>query len=191
MATVSETAMAHAIPSSVQRRNFRQRLAILGPSSIPSRGKRFLKRKRPADTDLQSATLADLARLPDWIMLDEDQVGEIASVATLMHFRRQLDTIVDGERVRHICEMFGEEYFDMVCDAPIPGEEMLAAAGDPLPPLDHLRDFGQRLLIKALPSIMSDRFAEASGDPNFLILANHAAKMVTSHARSLQRDDLP
>lgn len=181
----------HSSPTSRRRRNFGQRLAVLSPLAVPSRGMRFLKRKMPSDTESQSAKLADLVALPDWIMLPEEQVGHVASVATLLHFRRQIDRIVDGEQVRQICEIFGEEYFDMVCDAPMPDDNMLANAEESLPPQEQLLDFGKSLLTRALPTIMADRFEGACGDPTFLALANHAVAMAATCVRAPQQDDLP
>lgn len=181
----------YSTATSRPRRNFSQRLAVLSPSALPGRGMRFLKRRMPSETDVQSAKLTDLATLPDWIMLPEAEVRNVASVATLLHFRRQIDKIVDGEQVRQICEMFGEDYFDMVCDAPIPDDDMLADADENLPPQEQLRDFGKSLLVRALPTIMSDRFEGACGDPTFLALANHAATMVATCGPAPQQDGLP
>lgn len=177
--------------SILPRRNFSQRLAVLGPSSMPSRGMRFLKRQMPSTTDNQSATLADLANLPDWIMLDDEQMDKTASIAALMHFRRQIDKIVDGEQIRQICDMCGEEYFDLVCETPLPDEAMLADADAVLPPPEQLHTFGKDLLIRGLPSIMAARFEGACGDRVFFALGNNAVALVAACRPSRQQDELP
>jgi hypothetical protein len=164
--------------SSRARQSLRQRMDLVAPSSIPSRGARFLKRLAPPYSGARTATLADLTTLPDWIMLDEALIADVASVVALLHFRRQIDRIVDGDQIRQMCEILGEHNFDMACEAPLPSEDMLARIDAPLPPPDQLHDFGKRLLIRALPTIMSDRFAGAVGDRRLGTLANHAVAMI-------------
>lgn len=189
---MATAAAVHTTRSSLlPRRNFCQRLAVLSPWSIPSRGKRFLRRQTPYDNNGQSATLADLAALPDWIMLDDEQIHNAASVAALLHFRRQIDRIVDGEQIRQICETFGEECFDTVCEASLPDEAMLADADANLPPLEQICEFGKKLLVRGLPSVMAARFEDARGDPTFFALANSAVEMAATCGRSRQQDGLP
>lgn len=164
--------------SSRSRRSLRQRMDLVAPTSIPSRGTRFLRRLAPSRSVSRSATLVDLTALPDWIMLDEAHIADVASVIALLHFRRQIDRIVDGDQIRQICEILGEHNLDIACEAPLPSEDMLARIDAPLPPPDQLHDFGKRLLIRALPSIMSDRFEGAVGDRQLGTLANHVVAMI-------------
>lgn len=175
---MSITGLSLATSSKRSRRSsYRRRLEAIGLARCAGRGLRFLKRHEAVSSGPE-ISFGDVATLPEWTLLDEETIVEVASMASLLHFRRQIDLTLDGETLRELCQHVGEHNLDAACAVPLPPDTTLAPTESVLPAPELMNQTGRKLISKSLPAVMNVASAEAANDPFMKELANLATEIV-------------
>ena len=119
-------------------------------------------------------TLADLAAVPRWLMLDPDAQARVAKVAGLLLHRSALINELSGARLAVLADAIGEDLIDAVCAMPTAAPPATASLARP----DQIIADGWRALHRGLPRPLARRFPDGANDADARILAATACEIV-------------
>jgi hypothetical protein len=137
-----------------------------------TRGSRFANRM----AGIEGPTFADLAAVPRWLMLPNEEQARVAMAAALLRVKSALDHELSGHKLAAIAEMVGEDLFDAVTALPDCDEAITSA----LPRPEDLTADGGHILHRSLPTCFATRFPEAANDADARALAETAFDLVQS-----------
>lgn len=171
-----------ALPLSPPRARLAETVASFGSAAYRNRGARFLARLRANEHPIN---FNNLRRMPRWWSSAEDDRDSIATIATLLNYRNQIDQELDGARLRALVSTTGETLFDLACTSDTHCAPVAETMTHAFPIGDAVRTAGWDILQRALPSAFSATVPAASGDRDALEIADQAWQLWQRHKRDM------
>jgi hypothetical protein len=139
---------------------------------VDTRGTRFANRLAGAE----GPTLADLAAVPRWLMLAEDQQARVAMAAGLLRHKSAIQNELSGQKLAALADVVGEDLLDAVSALPT----VVDSAPNMLPRPEDLVAKGWLTLHRGLPAPFASRFPDAANDADARVIAEAAFDLVQS-----------
>ena len=125
--------MTGASPIDARAARRTERLNFCRQGQTGGRAARFAQRTG-ADTGYSAEKplrFDALFEIPLWQLMDGAKLRKTAITAGLLHYRGQIDRELRGATLRQIAARYGEDLFDLVCDAPMPDHDARADSKKP------------------------------------------------------------
>ncbi len=136
-----------------------------------TRGARFAQ----VWTGAKGPDFTDMAAVPRWLLLTENEQKRVAQVTGLMKHRAAIERELSGPRLAMLAEAMGEDLLDAVCASDFT-EDLQSNATLPRP--DMIVADGWDVMHRGLPTVLASRFSDASGDPKARALSEKAFDLV-------------